>query len=771
MTSLTPPRDYGPRSATAADADAERLRILQLANVTRFSSTMLAANAACAVPMTLLLSRDIGFGLIAWCLLLLALSYHRVRLLGRAMRDPGHPFNRRSQRRSLVDAAVAAVFLNSAMAWVLAQTSDLVLTTVVCLVTGIIWGGSIVFATIFPVAVTFVGVSLVLVAGGIVAGGHSLWHLCLVAMVTAGGLLALRNARQQAQMFAAGVRLRLDLERQGDLIGLLLRDFEAQTSDWLWETDAGGRLRHPSARFAQVLEQPAESIAGLTLASLLADAGTPGNAPACADLDLHLAAGRPFRDLVVPLRIGAEPRWWTLSGRPVIDGAGAFAGYRGVAGDITETRLAQARVEHLAHHDVLTDLPNRAAFCAALARALGRPEHAGTAVVCLDLDGFKPVNDRYGHPVGDALLVLVAERLRAAVGSDALVARFGGDEFVVLIERPAGPDAVEALCRALVARLAEPFAVLGECVTVGASVGVAFAPTDGDTEDALLKSADAALYRAKAEGRGTVRFFEPEMDRKLQESARLVQDLRGALGRDELVLHFQPYVSSEVGTVTGCEALIRWRHPTLGMVPPVAFIPLAEQYGLIVPIGAWVIEQACAAAAGWEDALRVSVNVSPLQFRDRSLPGTILRALTRAGLAPHRLEIEVTETVLIDDADAALDILRQIRALGVRVALDDFGTGYSSLSYLRRFPFDKIKIDRSFVKDLTTRGDNAVIVRAIRDLARGLGMTVTAEGVETVEQAEQLRLTGCEELQGYLFSRPLAPDQLGAVQAGLGAAA
>ncbi|MGI4768359.1 MAG: putative bifunctional diguanylate cyclase/phosphodiesterase [Janthinobacterium lividum] len=752
------PHDAGPRPIAE---DAEHVRILQFANVIRFSPPMLAVNAACAVLMTVLLWRNTGVGLVFWCTLLLLLSWSRVKLLHRAIREPGHPFNRRSLQRCIVDAVAAAVLLTSAPTWILSYASGLTFTIAVCLSTGVLWGGSIVFASVFPAAVAFVGVTLALVIGGILSGGHSQLHLCLIAMFTAGSILALRNARQQDELFIAGVRQRLDLKRQGDLIGLLLKDFEEQTSDWLWETDAELRLREPSARFTQVLGRPTDVIAGRAINELLADPVTPGNALALADLGAHVDGRRPFRDLIVPLRGATGPRWWSLSGRPVLDGRGDFAGYRGVASDITETRLAQARVEHLAHHDVLTDLPNRASFCAALARTLRHPERMGAAVVSLDLDGFKPVNDRYGHPVGDALLVAVAERLRSAVVPDALVARFGGDEFVILIERPSGLGAVEGLCRQIIARLAEPFTVLGECVTVGTSVGVAFAPIDGDTEDALLKNADAALYRAKAEGRGTVRFFEPEMDRKLQERERLVQDLRGALGRDELVVHFQPYVSAEGSEITGCEALIRWRHPTRGMVPPVDFIPLAEENGLIIAIGAWVIEQACAEAAGWSAGQRVSVNVSPLQFTDRSLPGTILSALTRSGLSPQRLEVEITETVLIDDADAALDILRQIRALGVRVALDDFGTGYSSLSYLRRFPFDKIKIDQSFVRDLTSREDNRVIVQAIRDIAKGLGMTITAEGVETVEQAEQLRLTGCEELQGYLFSRPVSAEQLG----------
>ncbi len=297
-------------------------------------------------------------------------------------------------------------------------------------------------------------------------------------------------------------------------------------------------------------------------------------------------------------------------------------------------------------------------------------------------------------------------------------------------------------------------------MTIGVSIGVAFAPADGETASALIKNADAALYRAKDEGRGTFRFYEMEMDRRLQERHRLVQDLRSALTREELVLHYQPYICTRTGRVSGCEALLRWHHPERGMIAPADFIPAAEQSGLIVPIGAWILGEACRAAIRWPADRRVSVNISPVQFRDRELPRTILAALTAAGLSPSRLEIEVTETVLIDDVTVALDTLRQIRALGVRVALDDFGTGYSSLSYLRMFPFDKIKIDRSFVQELTTRRDNQVIVQAIRDMARGLGMSVTAEGVETSEQAERLRQSGCEELQGYFYSRPKPASDL-----------
>ncbi len=573
--------------------------------------------------------------------------------------------------------------------------------------------------------------------------------------------------QQHSSLFARNISQQIKLEhnadqfrQQADVIGLLLKDFEEQTSDWLWETDDTFCLRSPSARFVQVSEPRVRVVEGTSFGTLLTDADVIGNAEALTELLSHVRARRAFRDITIPLAAAAEPRWWSISGRPVFDQDSQFKGFRGVAGDITATRLAHAKIEHLAHHDSLTGLPNRSSFSRILERALNRGDLSNLAVLSLDLDGFKAVNDRHGHPVGDALLIAVGDRLQAAIREDGRVARFGGDEFVMLGDVSLETGGIEGLCRRTIASLVEPFHVLDEQVTVGTSIGVAFAGLDGSSPEELLKNADAALYRAKADGRGTFRFFAPEMDRKLQERQQLMQDLRVALARGELVLHFQPYVSAENSLVTGCEALLRWSHPTRGNVPPFEFIPLAEENGLIVPIGAWVIDQACQEATRWPAHQRVSVNISPRQFRDQSLPGIILAALTRSGLAPARLEVEVTETVLIDDADAALNVLRRIRAMGVRVALDDFGTGYSSLSYLRSFPFDKVKIDRSFVQDLALRHDNQVIVQAIRDLAKGLGMTITAEGVETEEQASRLRRTGCDELQGYLFSRPVAAEAL-----------
>jgi diguanylate cyclase (GGDEF)-like protein/PAS domain S-box-containing protein len=731
-----------------------RIRARRHEAIDQLIPAMMLANIACAGTLTLLLWQVQPIILFTWCALIVALSAARLmmalRTNARTLRTSASP---RSDRKRIRQAALMAVLFVSVPAWLLTQTSGAQVTCVICFLTGMLWAGGLILAPVLPSAATYVGLVSALTIAGLLASGCDAYILYVAFLFVAGGVTVLGTAKRQSELFTASQRQQIELEEQGATIGLLLKDYEDQTSDWLWETDADLRYQNPSERFAQALGRPGDAIQGVALGQLLVDDGSPENTAARRMLRDSAVARTAFRDIVVPFNIAGAQRWWALSGRPLYGGQGSFLGYRGVCADITPAKQAEARIAYLAHHDALTELPNRTLFCDGLDQTLQRGA-TRAAVLSLDLDGFKGVNDRYGHPAGDALLVAVAQRLRAVVEGGDQIARFGGDEFVILDTTYTDQADVEALAQHIIRALSAPFLIAGDDVTVGVSIGIAFAPTDGETASALIKSADAALYRAKGDGRGTFRFFEPEMDRRLQERQRLVQDLRSAIAHDELVLHYQPYVSAGTGVVSGCEALLRWQHPERGMISPAEFIPVAEQSGLIIPIGVWVLEEACRAAMRWPAEQRVSVNISPVQFRNRELPRTILTALTRAGLSPSRLEIEVTETVLIDDVEAALDTLRQIRALGVRVALDDFGTGYSSLSYLRSFPFDKVKIDRSFVQELPTRRDNQVIVQAIRDMARGLGMSVTAEGVETCEQAERLRATGCEELQGYLYSRP-----------------
>jgi diguanylate cyclase (GGDEF)-like protein len=422
----------------------------------------------------------------------------------------------------------------------------------------------------------------------------------------------------------------------------------------------------------------------------------------------------------------------------------------------------ERKISHLAFHDTLTGLPNRAFFHQSLEQFAARATRGGdpVAVLCLDLDGFKAINDTLGHPVGDALLRCVSTMLKD-LAPDAMVARLGGDEFALILADFADPDRPRQLAQALVDRLAEPVELELHTVTTGASIGIAIGPGDGDDADMLLKNADLALYRAKKDGRGVFRFFETALDEAARRRRQLELDLRLALKAGQFALHFQPIVDTATNRICTFEALLRWHHPTRGMVSPVEFIPVAEETGLIGSIGEWVLREACRVAAGWPEDVRVAVNVSPLQFRSPGFHTMVLQAIAAAGLAPNRLEIEITESIFLEGESTVVDILHRLRAIGVRVALDDFGTGYSSLSYLRSFPFDKIKIDRSFVMTVAEDSASAAIVRAIVDLATALHMETTAEGVEDEDQLAELRGQGCSSIQGYLFSRPVAEADAG----------
>jgi diguanylate cyclase (GGDEF)-like protein len=419
----------------------------------------------------------------------------------------------------------------------------------------------------------------------------------------------------------------------------------------------------------------------------------------------------------------------------------------------------ERRITDLIFNDTLTGLPNRAFLRQHLGVELVQPAGRGDiALLNVDLDGFKAINDTMGHPAGDELLRLVAARLKLAA-QDGLVARLGGDEFAVVLRRKAGEAG--SVANRLIAALSAPYQLGGQNLTVSASIGIAIGPADGADADTLLKNADLALSQAKQEGRAACRFFESAMNAQAQARHRLETDLRRALAEGELELHFQPLFDLETDRIGSFEALLRWNHPVLGPIPPVEFIPVAEETGLIVAIGQWVLQRACHEAKNWPEDVKVAVNVSCVQFRKPGLENVVLQALAGSGLAPDRLELEITESLLLEDSEATLSVLHSLRSLGVRIALDDFGTGYSSLSYLQSFPFDKIKIDRSFIEQLLTRHGSSAIVHAITDLARSLGMETTAEGVEDSAQLEELRRHGCSSVQGYLFSRPV--DSAGAL--------
>ncbi|HEX6113549.1 MAG TPA: EAL domain-containing protein [Geminicoccaceae bacterium] len=532
------------------------------------------------------------------------------------------------------------------------------------------------------------------------------------------------------------------------------RDVADASSDWIWEVDAGLRLTFISERYALVTGKPPEASLGMPLAELF-HAGE--NLDRWGQYLEDLERWRPFRNVVSLCEdVHGIHRTVRLSGKPVLHTTGRPIGYRGTATDITAEIEAGRRAEYLAMHDALTQLPNRVLLLERLEQAIASVSRRRdmAALLLLDLDRFKDVNDTLGHPAGDLVLKEVAARLSACVREVDTVARIGGDEFAIV--QVGINDAAEAqqLSRRLLELFQTPLELDGHDALVTASIGVALIPTDASVPAKLLQLADIALYRAKEDGRNATRFFEPDMDARLQRRKALERELRLAVARDQLELYYQPKISLLTDELAGVEALVRWRHPERGLVPPGEFIGIAEETGLILQLGEWVLRTATRQASRWQD-LQVSVNISPAQFRQPDLVQVVHSALRDSGLAPHRLELEITESVLIQQPDAAAKLLDDLKKLGVRVAMDDFGTGYSSLSYLQRFHFDKIKVDRSFIGAIGIEPSAAAIVRAVINLASSLGMLTCAEGVETDEQLAALRDEGCSEVQGFLFGRPM----------------
>ncbi|KRR07207.1 EAL domain-containing protein [Bradyrhizobium valentinum] len=515
--------------------------------------------------------------------------------------------------------------------------------------------------------------------------------------------------------------------------------------------DADGRILLYNERYAEMMGRTGMALQGRLLLDVLRQQKALDRWD--GDPDQFVAS------VIAAAKAGnSVTRTVTRNGRAirVVDQPMKGGGWVATFEDITEWQQVQEQISHMARHDALTNLPNRTLFREQLEKALRLAKRSDQlAVLCLDLDHFKDINDSLGHPVGDALLKEVARRLGECITEHDTVARLGGDEFaIVQFCSDCDPSAVALLASHVAEQVSAPYEIAGHQLIIGVSIGISLAPEDGKNPDELLKKADLALYRAKEDGRGTYRFFETGMDARAQARRLLELDLRAALQRGEFEVYYQPIRDVAKDVVVSFEALARWKHSLRGMISPANFIPLAEETGLIVPIGEWVLRQACMDAAGWSRDVAVAVNLSPVQFKNPNLVSTVKEALKASGLPARRLELEITESVLLQNSEATLSVLHELRAFGVRISLDDFGTGYSSLSYLRSFPFDKIKIDRSFVTELATRDDSMAIVRAVTGLGKSLGIVTTAEGVETDAQFELLRQEGCTQAQGYLFSPP-----------------
>ncbi|GAA3892735.1 hypothetical protein GCM10022276_09910 [Sphingomonas limnosediminicola] len=560
-----------------------------------------------------------------------------------------------------------------------------------------------------------------------------------------------------AQGFIATGRKRLHLETQARKAQHFVDEFENSGRGWFWETDPLGTLSYVSLQLAEDFQCNPEELLGRQFTDLLSvDNNTSGVVEERKTLGFHLSARFPFSDVVV--RPASEQDvHWSLSGNPIFDDRGRFLGFRGIGTDLTEQRRSEQEITRLARFDSLTSLPNRAMMRQTLDEALRNAAHRqkGCALFMIDLDRFKNVNDTLGHPVGDALLRQVAERLKSVMGNHGQVGRLGGDEFQAVMPGTVDVGLLESLARTLIEQVSRPYTIEGHKVTIGASVGIVIGDPGRASADAMVRNADLALYAAKAAGRGKHRLYEPSMHSEAAERQVMENDLRQAIERGELAVHFQPIVRAAGEEISGFESLVRWQHPTRGPISPSKFIPLAEEAGLIGKIGEWVLRTSLEEASNWPDHVRVAVNLSPLQFNDPSVVAMVSKHLNETGVRAERLELEITEGVFLAEGDTTDDTFAKLKALGVRLALDDFGTGYSSLGYLKKAPFDKIKIDQSFVRGAASATNrNAAIIRAIVTLAETLGMDTCAEGVETHDDLQLIRELGVSMVQGYIFGKP-----------------
>ncbi|MFN4114364.1 MAG: EAL domain-containing protein [Sphingomonadaceae bacterium] len=540
----------------------------------------------------------------------------------------------------------------------------------------------------------------------------------------------------------------------------ILADYEETGQGWFWETDRRGQLTYLSASVAKALGKTRKALLGRPLTNLfdLLDSSADGE----RTLTFHLSARSSFQDLAVRAAVCSEERWWSINGRPIYDGFGNFCGFRGSGTDLTEKKRSQENATRLAQFDSLTGLANRHNMSQMLEKILSspHPRDRECAIMLLDLDRFKNVNDTLGHPAGDALLKQVSQRLQRSVGKMGQCGRLGGDEFKVIIPGRSPHEQLGELAQEIIRQLSQPYSIEGQRVVIGASVGIAISPDNGVTSETIIRNADLALYAAKDGGRGRFHFFSDDLHSKAEERNQLEQDLRDAIAQGGLELHYQPVVDALTEQIGGFEALLRWNHPVNGWLSPARFIPIAEDAGLISAIGEWALRTACHDLSRWPDSIRCAVNVSTLQFANPQFATVVTNAIAQARIDPSRLELEITESVFLNEDQGTDAMFAALKRIGVRLALDDFGTGYSSLGYLKRAPFDKIKIDQSFVRGATQPGSrNGAIIASITGLAQSLGMDTTAEGVETLDELALVRSYGCSHIQGYVYDKAMTGAQ------------
>ena len=643
---------------------------------------------------------------------------------------------------------------------IFAFSSDLltmipVWATILCLMVG----SAMLFSTMPLSSILFISSS----GAAMVFGWSFVGNLHMAGASLAITVLLISACLMTGRSFIDRRVAEASLTEKSEVVSLLLKEFEDTGADWLWQTDTSRCITHVSPRFAHALGQPAEQIEGKPFLQMVAGESWESGkfSTALHELADKLKRRDSFSNMLVPVQINGENRWWELSASPKLDDNGAFHGFRGVGSDITEQRESADKISNLARFDTLTRLPNRLQLTDAARKAMQTADqwNSRCGFMMIDLDRFKAVNDTLGHPVGDRLLARVSDRLRSIMTDNELCGRLGGDEFAIVVKDASDSSYMESLAKKIIETLARPYEVDQHTLYIGASVGTAIGPRDGRTVEMLMRSADLALYQSKDQGGGAFTHYEPTLHVQAEERRVMEIALRKALENEEMSLNYQPVVSADSGGVVGFEALLRWTNPQFGVVSPAKFIPLAEEARLIVSIGEWVMRTACKEAMQWPSTVKVAVNVSADQLTEANFLSTVVSALEESGLPPSRLEIEVTESIFMREGTGAAEMLDQIIALGVNLSLDDFGTGYSSLGYLRKTRFSTIKVDRSFVQGAAKNvPESLAIIRAVVAMADALGMSTTAEGAETEEEVQMIRKLGCRKIQGYYFGRPMIAE-------------
>jgi len=724
---------------------------------------MMLANILCA-SLTYLAFKDVhgsGF-LIYWLITLFLISsmgvYNTYENLKRGDR---YTVSRRSYAKASRGVAIIALLWAVMVIMIYPKLTPDYHAVAIAVMCGMLGGGAM--SVYFIPRVLFVWVGIVTAGCGMalyLEGGFASY--IVLAMLAVYSVSLMRAGHTMAKTFAESAISGFELTSQSETIGLLLKDFSENARDWLWEINATGQVSRGNEEFREALKVNFSSITpGEHAGNMVGENNQVLNMRSLDVLRKSYNTHESFNEIVLSSSGSEGNKWVSLSGKPLYNQEGEYIGFRGVASDITEKKLTEERIAYLAHNDALTGLVNRSNYTKALQELIDCSKaDKQWSIFYMDLDGFKAVNDTYGHATGDKLLGAVAKVMKDVVAENDTLARLGGDEFAILCRSAGTPHSTSILAEAILHAMSQPFVIDNIEVEIGVSIGIALRSCDGSDANTLMHNADLALYRAKEEGRGTFRLYEHQMDEIVRDRRTLEADLKSALKNDELSLSYQPLIAARETKTVSFEALVRWMHPVQGLISPTDFIPIAEKVSVISDIGDWVVHKACMEAKTWPSHISVAVNLSPQQFQSNRIIDTVVSALSKSGLEPHRLEVEITEGLFMDNTEEVLFALRELKGMGVSISLDDFGTGYSSLSYLLKFPFDKLKIDRSLIHSINDDPNAKNVLEAITKLASVMNLTVTAEGIETLDQVRVMLGMHCTHFQGFLFGKPLNYSQV-----------